>query len=134
MVLIEWTPALSVDIKSIDEQHKKLLGYMNTLYDALNQKKENDVLAQIFHDLEEYTHSHFGLEEEYFNRFNYPYQDAHVMQHKEFIRRLSEMKKQIQDDTEDVEDLLTFLVDWLTHHIKGTDHQYSPFFREHGVV
>ena len=134
MVLMEWSPALSVNINSIDEQHKRLFGYMNELYDALIQKKEKDVLVKIFDGLEEYTHTHFGQEEIYFDKFNYAGKDVHVAQHKEFIRRLAEIKKQIQDDAADVEDLLSFLVDWLMHHIKGTDHQYSDCFREHGVV
>jgi len=134
MVLLEWTPALSVDIKSIDEQHKKLFGYINKLDDALEQKRAKEILAQLFNDLEDYTHTHFGLEEMYFNKFDYKDKYAHVAEHTEFIRRLAEMKKEMQDEAMDVEDLLGFLVDWLMHHIKGTDHQYSKFFREHGVV
>jgi len=121
VVLMEWTSAFSVDIESIDTQHKKLLGYMNTLYDALTEKKD------------EYTKTHFTLEEKYFDKFNYKGKDAHVIQHKEFIRRLGEMKKQITEDCEDVEDLLEFLVNWLIHHIKGTDHMYVECFHEHGV-
>jgi hemerythrin-like metal-binding protein len=107
---------------------------MNELYDALTQRKEKEVLTRIFDGLEEYTRTHFGLEEIYFDKFNYAGKDAHVAQHKEFIKRLAEIKKEIQNDATDTEDLLTFLVDWLMHHIKGTDHQYSECFREHGIV
>ncbi|MFA6089797.1 MAG: hemerythrin domain-containing protein, partial [Candidatus Woesearchaeota archaeon] len=83
MVLMEWTPELSVDILIVDSQHKKLFGYMNELYDALIDKKEREILSQIFQELEDYTHTHFAFEEEYFKKFNYERAEAHILQHHE---------------------------------------------------
>lgn len=133
MVLIEWTPAFSVDIKIVDAQHQKLFGYINTLYDALVERKEREILTQLFNDLEVYTQTHFKFEEAYFDKFHYLGKDAHVLQHTEFIKKLALMKKQIREDSQDVEDLLDFLVNWLIHHIKGTDHGYIVCFHEHGI-
>jgi len=133
MVLIEWSKALSVDIKVIDDQHKKLLGYMNSLYEALNQKKEKDILMGLFDDLDDYTRTHFVLEEKYFEKFNYIDTKSHVLQHKEFIKKLEQMKKQIPKDLMDSEDLLTFLLEWLMNHIKISDHNYIDCFHEHGL-
>ncbi len=134
MVLIEWSLALSVDIEVIDTQHKKLLNYMNELYDAIVQRREHDILIRLFNDLEEYTRTHFTFEEVYFDEFNYDGKDAHVLQHKEFIKQLGVMKQEIFNNSKDVEDLLDFLVNWLMHHIKGTDHGYVKCFHEHGIV
>lgn len=133
MALLEWTPAFSVDLITVDNQHKKLFGYINELYDALAERREHEILSQLFNDLEEYTHTHFGFEEACFDKFNYERKDSHILQHKEFISKLALMKKDIQEDAEDVEDLFTFLVDWLIHHIKGTDHMYAECFHEHGL-
>jgi hemerythrin-like metal-binding protein len=130
---MEWTPAFSVDIKIIDAQHKKLVGYMNELYDALVARREQEMLVQLFNDLEEYTHTHFKFEEAYFDKFGYIGKDSHILQHKEFIEQLAVMKKQIQNDAKDVEDLLDFIVSWLMHHIKGTDRGYVKCFHEHGI-
>jgi hemerythrin len=132
-MLIEWIPALSVDIGIIDEQHKKLFGYVNELYDALEQGKAQDVLIRIFDSLEEYTKTHFSLEEAYFEKFGYAEKEQHIAQHQNFIKKLGELRKQILTGNEDVEDLLDFLVDWLMHHIKGTDHMYVQCFHEHGL-
>jgi hemerythrin len=132
MVLIEWTPALSVNIQSIDAQHKKLFEYLNNLYDALSEAREKEILERLFHDLEEYTHYHFSNEEKHFSEYGYAEKDAHILQHHEFIRRLVQMKQQIGAGTMDAEDLLTFLVDWLRFHIKGNDHQYVDCFHQHG--
>jgi hemerythrin len=133
MVLMEWTYALSVNLNSIDDQHKKLFNYMNELYDALVARKEREILSKIFQELEDYTKTHFSFEEEKFIKFDYIGKDAHMLQHKEFINKLAVMKKQIAEDVADVEDLLDFLVQWLIHHIKGTDHGYIECFKEHGV-
>jgi hemerythrin len=133
MVLVEWSKSLSVDIKVIDGQHKKLLGYMNSFYDALNQGKEKDVLIKLFNDLDDYTKTHFLVEEKYFEKFNYKEKEGHILQHREFIRRLIQMKKQIPEDLMDTEDLLTFLVDWLMNHIKISDHKYMDCFHQQGI-
>jgi hemerythrin len=134
MALMEWTTALSVKIGIIDEQHKRLFGYVNELYDALEQGKAQDVLIRIFDSLDEYTKTHFSLEESYFEKFGYAEKGPHVAQHQIFIRKLGDFRKQILAGNEDVEDLLDFLVDWLMHHIKGTDHMYVQCFHEHGLV
>jgi hemerythrin len=133
MTLIDWTPALSVDISSVDAQHKKLLGYMNDLYDALNQRKELEILSRIFRELENYTKTHFVFEEEYFKKFNYKGAEAHILQHQMFINKIASMEKPMTEGLADVEDLLDYLVNWLTHHIKVTDHEYITCFHEHGL-
>jgi hemerythrin-like metal-binding protein len=133
-VLIEWTPNLSVDIKSIDEQHKKLFGYMNQLYDALTEKKEKEILSIVFKELEDYTHTHFTLEEINFAKFHYEEKDAHIMQHQMFIKKLAQLEEGIQKETVDPEELLFFLVDWLKNHIKIVDHKYVDCFHKNGLV
>jgi hemerythrin-like metal-binding protein len=133
MALMEWTSAFSIDIETVDAQHKKLFGYINEFYDALTEKRETKILTRLFNDLEEYTHTHFGFEEDCFKKFDYENQDAHILQHKEFIKKLAVMKKDILADKQDVEDLLEFLVNWLIYHIKGTDRMYAECFHEHGV-
>jgi hemerythrin len=133
MVLIEWSKSLSVDINLIDGQHKKLLGYLNQLYDALNQKKEKEILMGLFDSLDDYTKTHFALEEAYFKKFGYEEKEVHISQHKEFIKNLQKMKEQIPKELMDTEDLLMFLVDWLKGHIRISDHKYADCFHKNGI-
>ncbi|MFA5856837.1 MAG: bacteriohemerythrin [Candidatus Pacearchaeota archaeon] len=133
MVLIEWSKNLSVDIDIIDEQHKKLLKYMNDLYQALTEHKEKEILMDLFNDLDEYTKTHFTLEEEYFKKFNYKDKDIHIQLHKDFINNLNKMKLQIPKDLMDTEDLLSFLVEWIKGHIKVNDHEYIDCFHKNGL-
>lgn len=133
MTIIQWKRSLSVGIQEIDEQHKKLLGYLNDLYDALQKRKEKQILEPIFHNLEEYARYHFELEESYFKKFNYPEKEEHIKEHEYYIRRLAELKRQIHNNTAYMEDLFLFLAEWLMHHIREVDHKYSDFFHEHGL-
>ena len=35
MALIDWSPALSINIEKFDDQHKKLVAMVNELHDAM---------------------------------------------------------------------------------------------------
>ncbi|MEI6315089.1 MAG: bacteriohemerythrin, partial [Syntrophus sp. (in: bacteria)] len=72
MSAIVWDPEFSVNIKVIDEQHKKLVDTINMLYDAMSEGKGSTVLADIFNNLAEYTTVHFATEEDFMIRFSYP--------------------------------------------------------------
>ena len=58
MSLIHWDNTLSIGIKTVDDQHKRLVEIMNKLNDALEQGMANDVLGEVlecsvcFHQLD----------------------------------------------------------------------------------
>ena len=41
MALIKWTTELSVNISSIDEQHKILINMINEFYEKISEKSNN---------------------------------------------------------------------------------------------
>ena len=46
MALLNWSSELSVGIPKIDQQHQKLVGFLNELYDAMQAGKGRDVLGK----------------------------------------------------------------------------------------
>jgi len=56
MALITWNAALSVGVKEIDDQHKKLIDLVNQLNDAMHAGKGRDVLGAVLAELVKYTH------------------------------------------------------------------------------
>ena len=70
MAFLDWDDSLSVNVTEIDDQHKKLIGTLNDLYDAMDDGKGNDVLGKILKELTDYTVYHFQTEENYFKKFN----------------------------------------------------------------
>ena len=63
MPLFVWNDSYSVKVAELDNQHKKLIGLINQLYDAMKEGKGKDVLEVIFTELIEYTKNHFSAEE-----------------------------------------------------------------------
>ena len=132
--LMPWSANLSVDIKLIDEQHKKLVGMINELHKAMKLKKSNSAMGAILDRLVDYTASHFATEEKLFAQFGYPEEKAHVELHRKLVAQVVDIQKKFKaGDAMLSMELMTFLKEWLVKHIQGTDKKYSSFLREHGV-
>jgi len=135
MPLIEWSTELSVGIKSIDEQHKKLVNMINALNDAMLLGESNELLGEIFSGLAAYTQKHFTYEENMFAEFGYSGSQEHKRQHTELIAQVIELKEKFIENPQGTisADLMLFLKRWLTNHIMRTDKGYTEFLRSKGV-
>jgi hemerythrin len=134
MAMIEWDDSFSVGVEEINEQHKKLVSMINELYDAMKAGKGKDALGPIINGLIDYTQVHFKTEEDYFDKFGYPLTQAHKLEHKGFVDKVTAFKSDFDaGNTSLTIDVMNFLKDWLIHHIKGSDKKYTEFFHEHGV-
>ena len=134
MALVNWSVQLSVNIRQIDEQHKKLVSMLNELHDAMLNGKGRDVLSQILDGLAEYTVTHFATEENLMKKYNYPGYVNHKTEHDRFVEKVSEFKEKLsQGQLTLTMEVLNFLKDWLTSHIMGSDKKYGPFLNERGI-
>lgn len=135
MPLIEWMDDLSVNVKELDDEHKKLISLINELHDAMRERKTKETLKKIIDGLISYTGTHFAHEEKYFVQFNYNKTLVHKKLHKDFVTKVLEFKKGFEEDRMMLSmDIMNFLKDWLTMHIKGSDKEYSALFNENGIV
>lgn len=132
--LLVWSNDLSVGINSIDTQHKLLISLINELHTAMKSRRSQNELLSIIDNLKNYTVTHFGYEEELFATHGYPDTVAHKEQHRKFVAEVVEFEVGVRSGKLTVTmDVMKFLKDWLTHHIKGTDKQYSTFLSSKGV-
>lgn len=142
MAWIDWDPEYSVNIKLIDDQHKKLIGVINTLYDGLSGVPKGELLMpakeiinKAIDELSDYTRYHFGAEEELMRKHAYPEYIFHKGLHDDFILKVTEFQDAFRRGkilTLSME-IIKFLRDWLINHILNIDHQYSVFFNQQGV-
>ena len=133
MALINWDDSFSVNVREIDDQHKKLVAMLNEFYGYIG-KDSGDAFKKLLNSLVDYTVYHFATEERYFARFGYPASKAHIEAHQQFAARVLEVKKRLESGELVLSfEITTFLKDWLTTHIKGSDKAYSKFFNEHGL-
>lgn len=126
---IEWGPDYELGIDLIDRQHRRIVDYINTLDELLDQPRARQGVARVIHDLIDYTESHFGFEEALLQEAGYAGLGEHHETHERFTRRIGEIKQR-HDAGEDVaEALLVLLEKWLIHHILEEDTAYTKQVR-----
>ncbi|MGZ5018677.1 MAG: bacteriohemerythrin, partial [Methylobacter sp.] len=120
-----WNKNFEVGVSLVDEQHQKLVELLNVLAGHLAYQSDVPTLNTVFNDLAEYAIYHFQAEERIWHAF-FP-EDAWETKHKEDHRRfLTTVNKIMAGKTarpldEVIEEILTFLTQWLAFHILDTD-------------
>jgi len=127
MSLIEWNTKLSVTVFEFDEEHKQLIGMINSLHEAMKSGKGKELLTKILDDATEYTRKHFAHEEKLMVQYRYPEYKAHKELHDEFIKTVTEFRKKHDHKLLQAGQLLNILKDWLVNHINNVDKKYGPF-------
>ena len=134
MSLIQWSEDYSVGIKDMDEEHKKLIEIINTLYDAMKIGKSKDVLEKVFSDLLSYTTVHFTDEELLMENNNYPGLVDQRNQHNQFVAKIEEQYEKFKSGFSLVSvEIMNFLKEWLLNHIKQYDKKYGAYLNEKGI-
>jgi hemerythrin len=134
MALMNWNEDLSVKVNEIDDQHKKLIQMINTLHEAMKAGQTKQVLEKTLQDLATYAVYHFQTEEKYMQQFAYPGYLSHKMKHDAFVKKVTEFQGDYQSGKLGLSlDIMNFLRDWVTTHIKETDKKYSATFLSKGL-
>ena len=134
MAQITWNDNLSVGVKEIDQQHKKLIDLINALNDAMKVGKGKEALGKIVNSLIDYTATHFKTEEKYFDKFGYPEKLNHKIEHEAFVKKAVDFKTGFdKNELPLTVEVLNFMSTWVVTHIKGTDKKYSAFFNGKGL-
>ncbi len=135
MPLMTWTEKMGVGVKVLDEDHKKLVGLINDLHDALKAGHGKDILGKILDSLVTYTKYHFDREEQLFAKTGYPNSHAHKKEHDNLTQQVLgvQSKYKAGADTFLTMEVMDFLKTWLTNHIQGSDQKYTAHLNTHGV-
>lgn len=131
---LAWDDKLSVGIDAIDEDHKKLIGLINTLQTAVMYPSGENYERQALKEVVDYTIYHFKREEELMEKYGYPDYEAHKKTHQAMIEKVNDFMDLYERNSEGaICDLTRYLKTWLIKHIAGTDQQYSSFLKEKGA-
>ncbi len=134
MPLFEWSDDLSVNVRILDQQHKRLIAMINELHVAMRERSSNNVIEKILNDLKNYTIFHFKMEEKYFVEYDYPGSLSHKKEHEGFINKVTEFQEKYNNNKIGLSlEIMDFLKDWLQNHILDTDKKYTSFFNAKGL-
>ena len=134
-ILITWTEDYSVGYPEIDNQHKKLVDLINTLYSSFLDGEAEEIIKNIIIELIKYTDYHFKTEEKYFEKYNYSDAAEHITQHMAFVTKVTNFFNEYMRGSNTLTyDVTKFLRDWLLNHIKGSDKKYAEEYRSMNLI
>ena len=135
MPLMTWTDSMSVGVKMLDDDHKKLIDMVNELHDGILEGHRREALGHVLDELVKYTKIHFMHEEEMFRRTAYPGGDAHKKEHEDLVQKAADLQSRFKMGPTSMLSLevMGFLKSWLNHHIKGSDKAYTVHLNSNGI-
>jgi hemerythrin len=135
MPLLEWNEKLSVGVSVIDDEHRKLLGMLNELYDAMQTKQSEKVLGKILDALLAYTAYHFKHEEALLAKTGYAAAAEHEKEHTDLTKQVLDVQKKYREGATATlsTEVLNFLRKWLLTHILGSDKKFGPHLNANGI-
>ncbi|HAN77602.1 MAG TPA: hypothetical protein DCQ31_07420 [Bacteroidales bacterium] len=133
-VLLKWGDDFILNIDVIDKQHYNWINLINKLYAGMREGRAKDMLASYFDEIVDYTNYHFTFEEQQFAKFGFENETEHKEYHKSFINRILELKREfMQDKPFVVYELMSYLKEWVGHHVQVSDRSYVKLFKKKGM-
>lgn len=87
MPRIEWSAALRVGVKDLDEQHEDLTAVINDLYDAHLEGRDEELVRDIVEEVRDLTRHVFDIEQALMDKGGYPRAAEHAAEHEAFLSR-----------------------------------------------
>ena len=123
MAILVWVPELDTGIEEIDKQHRRIVEYINRLYE-LRSSPDREALGDVIGEMVDYTLSHFVFEESLIENAGYMFAGPHKKVHELFTRRVAEMQSRFDAGEDIAAELHGMLSRWLFNHIRNEDHGY----------
>ncbi len=121
-VWVTWDASLAVGIDVIDEHHRYLFDLTNDLFDVVKAKRGAREVARILKALDQYAKVHFRAEERMMDHHGYSALGHQQHQHGKFEDKLRGFYEELHRNPLTTPlDVLTYLRDWLVHHIRDED-------------
>jgi len=133
--LIQWSGALGAGIVWMDYQHQTLIEKINFLYNAILEKKGENLIADTIVFLDDYIANHFALEEKYMEACYYPERQEHMEAHEQFRKNIQDLKTHTTAKGEMVAEALCYdLFEWFKNHIRTIDKKLGIFLKEQSIT
>jgi hemerythrin len=135
MPFIVWTSEMSLDVKMLDNDHKRLAILINELHDGLLDGRAKEALEGIFEELVAYTRIHFAHEEQLLSVAGSSGAETHKQKHNHEFEQILDLQVHFRSATESAAyfEVLDKLRDWLFAHTAGIDKESVAHLKVTGV-
>lgn len=127
--IVPWNPSFETGIEVIDEQHRRLVELLNDLAHQYVYGLELAEVERIVDGLVDYAAYHFNTEEALWEEVlaGDPWFEAHQHTHNGFVQKVRKLQSELvqNENLPALDDLLSFLIRWLAHHILYEDKRFS---------
>jgi hemerythrin-like metal-binding protein len=129
-----WISSFETGIAPVDSQHRRLVGMLNELFDAMNRGEGNAVVGRILDGLVDYTSYHFKTEEELFAKHGYPEAREHIREHAVLRRQVLKLRASLRAGRSVfATQLAELLKEWLRVHILQSDKNFGVYLLSKGI-
>jgi len=129
MALLQWDSRYSVQVESLDEDHRRLFACFNQVWLVLAQRQERATVGAALEQAQAALTDHFAQEEAFLAEVGYPRLASHTRQHRQLVRHLGRLVAGYQrGQLADLDpQALDFIQDWFCNHILKHDRHYGQF-------
>ena len=136
-----FTDAYKTGIELVDDEHRRLFEIIKETNDLIHEEllhDKYDEIMRLLTELRNYTEFHFHDEEVLMERIQYPGLDAQKRAHSAFVDKLVDIDLSDLDEMDNnqqtyLNDLVQFLLTWLSNHILGSDKKIGAYMRENHI-
>jgi hemerythrin len=133
MTLLQWKPAYTLGIPSVDHEHRELIGMINRLYERMAGSSDPATIEAGLEDIYAGIAAHFALEERHMREAGYGEYLAHKDEHEELLDQIREMMDEFaRDPVSGRATLQQRLADWFGRHFATFDARLHERLPHHG--
>lgn len=132
---MNWRSEYNTGIDVIDDQHKRILDYINQIEDVRFTRDRNQI-KEVLDNIIDYTQSHFTFEESLQDEAGYKYRVPHKRVHDLFIKKIEDYRDRFVMGQAIEDELHQILTKWLINHIQHDDADYVSAVKENmkGII
>ena len=122
MSFFEWKDRMSVGYPEVDNDHRKLMQYVNEMHEAALSGRGKDIVRPILDKLEVYSREHFAREEALWKAGHYAGFAKHKKEHDECPKAIAAFQARLATGSIALAiDVTHFMRNWLQTHTLKSD-------------
>ena len=136
--IISWDDRLAIDGGAIDDDHKKIIGIINSFLGKVGKFESATEIMEILEKLHTQANDHFRREEELQRLIKFPERDVHFTEHNRLSTKLEKLMEEVRPTSGSYVNIIghkvaDFIYEWLFAHILKSDMKMKPFVKSAGI-